>query len=67
MAYRAAWDSSIYRRDLCGMLRPDPAEHLDRREDGLPKPMWRYSAELEKVANGPGNIIRQLPMCGEDK
>ena len=49
------------------MLRPDPAEHLDRREDGLPKPMWRYSAELEKVANGPGNIIRQLPMCGEDK
>ena len=49
------------------MLRPNLTERLDRREDGLPKPMWRYSAELEKVANGADSIIRELPMCGEDK
>jgi energy-coupling factor transporter ATP-binding protein EcfA2 len=67
VAYRVPWDSNIYRRDLCAVLRPNPTEHLDRREDGLPKPMWRYSAELEKIANGAGNIIRDLPMCGEDK
>ena len=67
VAYRAAWDSNVYRRDLCGVLRPNLTERLDRREDGLPKPMWRYSAELEKVANGADSIIRELPMCGEDK